>query len=448
MANFFGTVNADTIRATNNADLVDGSSGNDTLFGGGALVVTVDGNDTIYGNGGDDVIYGNGGNDLIRGGSIGSDGTVFDRVTGRDTIYGGLGDDSIHGNDNQDSIAGDGGAEGSQDGADLLLGGDGDDTLLGNGGNDTIVGGKDAGNTNSTDDDVIFGGSGNDLIYGSGGLDAVVGQVGNDTLAGGSDSDLFFIGSNSGIDTILDFEDPDTALTSSYIADDYLVIEKNLNGTGINSFEELMAGSSVNNGNLLLNLGGGNSLTLNGITVLDAADVRFSDVQDRVIAYDSIYGGAAGTTGSAIAAEQGNVFIANGGVNELRPFIESRGIDSNNDYYHASQNDLFVFGHASGVSTVHNFTVNDETLGDSGTRTTDKILVLGNINGTLIDTYAELMAASTVVTGITVYDGNGISTIGSGLQFNLGAGNSMTVAGATTLEARHVEFYSEGDYLA
>ncbi|MGL5065077.1 MAG: hypothetical protein ACRC62_34340, partial [Microcoleus sp.] len=64
------------------------------------------------------------------------------------------------------------------------------DTVSGDAGNDTIEGGNDA--------DSLLGGAGDDRLFGG---------EGNDTLIGGTGSDRFILGSDSGSETILDFQD-------------------------------------------------------------------------------------------------------------------------------------------------------------------------------------------------------------------------------------------------
>ena len=147
----------------NSPDRKIGTDGDDTLGGDNSNDVFSGkkANDLIFGFNGNDWINGNQGNDLINGG--------FDD----DTLYGGKGIDSITGSD----------------GSDLIFGNRSDDLLDGSTGNDTLRGGK-----------------GNDLIIGGDGDDFLFGGDGNDSLIGGNGSDRFLLSTNSGIDTILDFE--------------------------------------------------------------------------------------------------------------------------------------------------------------------------------------------------------------------------------------------------
>jgi Ca2+-binding RTX toxin-like protein len=115
----------------------------------------------INGTNGEDIITGTSGNDVING------------RRGNDSLDGGLGDDTLYG-------------------------GKGNDTLLGASGNDVLFGGRGA--------DILNGGDGNDILFGGKGDDLLNGGLGNDTLTGGARNDKFVLSTNSGTDTITDFE--------------------------------------------------------------------------------------------------------------------------------------------------------------------------------------------------------------------------------------------------
>ncbi|MCC3525125.1 MULTISPECIES: DUF4347 domain-containing protein [unclassified Microcoleus] len=115
----------------------------------------------INGTNGDDILTGTTGNDVING------------RQGNDLLDGGLGDDTLYG-------------------------GKGSDTLLGASGNDVLFGGRGA--------DILNGDDGNDILFGGKGDDLLTGGLGNDTLTGGKGVDKFLISTNSGTDTITDFE--------------------------------------------------------------------------------------------------------------------------------------------------------------------------------------------------------------------------------------------------
>jgi Ca2+-binding RTX toxin-like protein len=70
--------------------------------------------------------------------------------------------------------------------------------LLGSSGDDALFGNRGADNLN--------GGDGNDSLYGGKGDDLLTGGLGIDTLTGGLGLDKFLLSTNSGTDTIADFE--------------------------------------------------------------------------------------------------------------------------------------------------------------------------------------------------------------------------------------------------
>lgn len=94
---------------------------------------------------------------------------------------------------------------GSDDLADVAVGGTARDTLNGGGGNDLLVG---------------LGGA--DSLTGAAGNDTLVGGVGNDTLDGGAEADLYVVSANAGTDTII----------SSEAADRLKLDGRQLNGDG------------------------------------------------------------------------------------------------------------------------------------------------------------------------------------------------------------------------
>ena len=94
---------------------------------------------------------------------------------------------------------------GSDDLADVAVGGTAGDTLNGDGGNDLLVGLGGA--------DSLLGGTGNDTL---------IGGVGNDTLDGGLSADLYVVAAFAGTDTI----------TSSEAADQLKLDGRVLNGDG------------------------------------------------------------------------------------------------------------------------------------------------------------------------------------------------------------------------
>ncbi|TAE03193.1 MAG: hypothetical protein EAZ96_13700 [Oscillatoriales cyanobacterium] len=117
--------------------------------------------DRITGTDGDDILTGDSANNVLMG------------MKGNDSLDGGAGNDSLFGGKDSD----------------ILLGGNGDDALFGGRGADSLN-----------------GGDGNDILLGGKGDDALFGGLGSDSLTGGNGNDNFLLSTNSGIDTITDFE--------------------------------------------------------------------------------------------------------------------------------------------------------------------------------------------------------------------------------------------------
>jgi Ca2+-binding RTX toxin-like protein len=83
-------------------------------------------------------------------------------------------------------------------GNDTLTGYATDDTISGGLGNDYLYG--------QDGNDVLDGGDGNDYLYGENGNDTLIGGAGNDNLNGGAGSDSYLFGTNSGQDTINNYD--------------------------------------------------------------------------------------------------------------------------------------------------------------------------------------------------------------------------------------------------
>ncbi|MDU8910676.1 calcium-binding protein [Aestuariicoccus sp. MJ-SS9] len=221
------TDEADNVTGTSGADDYNMLRGDDTLDAG-------DGNDSVFGAHGADDITGGPGDDSLNGDN---DNDVVSGGTGRDTLLGGNHDDTLSG--------------GADD--DLLNGGNGNDSLLGDGGADLLIGGKN--------DDILDGGAGADTLNGS---------FGNDTMTGGTEADVYVISASNGADVIDAFEDGVDLIDVTAIG-----------VAGLGDMAISQAGADV-----LIDLGGGNQITL---TAFDLADV---DAGDFILAPDPTLGTA------------------------------------------------------------------------------------------------------------------------------------------------------------
>ncbi len=294
----------DAIEGGDDNDLIDGAFGNDMLVGDA-------GDDTLLGENGDDQLFAGFGDDRANGGN----GADFIRTgPGKDTLLGGADNDTLGASNRSDLLRG-------GDGDDLLLGSNGNDRLFGDGGNDTLLGGNGrdtleggtgadrlvGGNSGGADvasyagagagvqvrlwngdgtagdaagdalleienlagsshDDTltgdananrIDGNGGDDIIQGLDGDDQLIGDRGDDLLVGGAGNDTFLYFAGDGADVITDFQ-------AGAGSDDAIRLF-NL-GPAFDTFAEVLAATSDVGGDAVIDFGGGDQITLQGVT--------------------------------------------------------------------------------------------------------------------------------------------------------------------------------------
>lgn len=282
-------------------DLLDGGTGDDTLIGdaGNDIIEGGMGKDIILGMGGDDNIEGDGDGFTISGidwNTLAKSWSVTRTVTTQggstlytraysfnmviddtsaagdvDVIYAGAGNDWVMAGGGNDFV--DAGADN-----DVVFGGAGNDIILGQAGNDALVGDSDRLATSLHGDDYINGGTGDDKLYGLGGSDYLDGGADNDTLQGGTGNDNLFgdedddilIG-GAGTDTLIGGAGNDTYIINAgdgidYIVDEFATPGANTVrfGAGVNQ-----ADIKLRQGSLLLDLGGGNGVHIEGFNFND-----------------------------------------------------------------------------------------------------------------------------------------------------------------------------------
>ena len=230
-----GTLAVDEVQTSNSIDVLPDSIENVTLTG------VTDANAT--GNDNENVIQGNDGANQLNGG------------LGNDEIHGGLGDDVVFGNQDNDLIFGDGGFDNLRGsiGDDVVYGNTNADSLNGGLGNDELRGGRGLDN--------LRGARGDDVMIGGRGSDVLVGGTGNDILTGGEAGDFFVFdqpggGISTGIDIIADFTP----------GEDKILISTLVNGIELGSVIEVLSRLTTDGiGGSVIDLGGGNSITLLGV---------------------------------------------------------------------------------------------------------------------------------------------------------------------------------------
>ena len=338
----FGVGNelANTITGNEGANLLIAGAGDDMVYGGhgGDSIFGEAGADKLFGEFGIDYIVGGDGNDIIYGGAD------------ADALYGGAGDDYLYADDDPNEVqlgvhtgglsdiadTGSSPLEGSYFVTDILVGGDGNDVLHGdsghgdydrmdggagndayyvdtpadltfeaaNGGIDTvyanIVGagyylyanvenlvlqgntpygvGNELNNhlTGNANPNYLLGGAGDDVLDGKGGGDVLFGEAGADT---------FVFEHGTGGDVIGDFQAGTDKIDLSAIGYTWQDVQ--------NSLHE-------NAGNTAIDLGGGDLIVLNGVTIA------------QLHAGDFILGGGTAATAPAAAAPVGTEVFQSG----------------------------------------------------------------------------------------------------------------------------------------
>lgn len=225
-------------------DVVDGNklmaSGSMTLVSGIATaeLLGIQGH-SLTGHGGNNTLLGNAASNRLSG-MAGDD--VLEGRNGNDSLFGGIGNDKLVGGTGRDSLKG-------EDGNDRIFGDDSDDFIFGGTGNDLLSGG--AGN------DLLFGELGNDTLSGGAGNDRLNGGGGVDVLTGASGADSFVMLNGNGADRATDFHLGEG---------DTLALDDALWSGTLSAAEVVSRHARVVSGAVVFDFGGGDVLTLAGIS--------------------------------------------------------------------------------------------------------------------------------------------------------------------------------------
>jgi Ca2+-binding RTX toxin-like protein len=111
--------------------------------------------------------------------------------------------------------------------------------------------------------DVLDGGNGNDMLTGGNGADVLLGGRGNDVLTGNSGPDTFVFNDNFGQDVITDF----------VRGQDTIQFDSDVFG----SYSAMVAAATQSGSDVVIDAGGGNVITLNGVLLssLQSSDFIF-----------------------------------------------------------------------------------------------------------------------------------------------------------------------------
>ncbi|MEP3891302.1 MAG: calcium-binding protein [Hellea sp.] len=220
------------LEGRNGDDILNGDDGNDRLLGG-------EGNDTINGGDGVDTIFGQNGDDILSGGND------------NDFFFGGAGADSHDGGADLDTVS-------------YLASGP---IAIQNG---VGVSGDAAGDTfvsieryfGSTGDDII---NASGILIGNGGNDYLQGMNGsNDSLNGGAGTDIFAYDATGGAaDVIQGF----------FLGEQISILGGDAN---FDTEAEILAVGTNAGANVIFDFGGGNTLTLVGVSLEDLPSNTFT----------------------------------------------------------------------------------------------------------------------------------------------------------------------------
>lgn len=251
----YGGPGDDSVWAGDTPDRIYGGAGDDWMSAGSNFSTTVDG---LWGEHGNDIMFGDAGFDYLDGGP------------GHDLMDGGHQADNLYGRDGNDTLLGDLGLDRlfGGNGDDVLYGGEGNDGHFGEHGHDTLWGGSGQDRFfGGPGNDMVDGGAGHDSIYAGSGYDTIIGGAGADRLQGDFNADRFVFADGHGNDTITDFDEHNT-----FEKIDLSAVSAIVNLSDLMTNHATQVGSHV-----VIDTGGGNSITLNWVQLgdLDASDFIF-----------------------------------------------------------------------------------------------------------------------------------------------------------------------------
>ena len=143
-------------------------------------------------------------------------------------------------------------------------------------GNDTFSGAVAVRGSNFADE--IFGDAFANILEGRDGDDRLDGRGGADTLTGGNGADTFIFADGGGTDFVTDFNRAQGDMID-------------VSGVAvISTFADVQSRATVSGGNTVIDLGGGNTLTLTGVTSIQQSDFVFRTVINGLSGADVLLG--------------------------------------------------------------------------------------------------------------------------------------------------------------
>lgn len=212
-------------------------------------------------------------------------------------------------------------------------------------GNDTFSGANAARGSNFAD--TIFGDSLVNVLEGRDGDDRLDGRGGSDTLTGGNGADTFIYTDGSGADTVTDFSraQGDTIDVSGVSV--------------IATFADVQSRATVSGGNTVIDFGGGNTLTLTGVTSIQQSDFVFRTVINGLAGADVLLGTS---HSDVISGLDGNDII--------------EGLEGNDQIDGGTGRDVADYSTASGginVSMASGIVIGDTSVGSDTLRSIETV---------------------------------------------------------------------------
>ncbi len=492
----FGDGGADSIFMGTGNDVIDGGDQGDVLYGGAGDDIIDGGEELNFGD--DDTLYGGDGNDILTEtetdansndalhGDAGND--TLSSNTGVDTLYGGADEDTLIVTDTSGADIIEGGETGSDydvldasgvttdmdvtytaneagtasRGGETVTYSEIEETRTGSG-NDTVdASATTAGTTVSTGDgnDSIVGGTGNDNIDAGDGADTVEGGAGDDTIdLGGTgpdgDPDLVVFSDGDGNDTVTNFDAPTPNGDGTFTGTDLLDVTglTDAGGQPVNTHDVTVTDDG--SGNAVLTFPGGESITLIGISPVDADNPYYLNAIGIPIADGTVEGTGgddtidAGYTGDPDGdrIDAGDVIIPGHGADDdlVYGYDGNDSIASGNGFdtvYGGTGNDTIDTGDAAdtayggtGDDTISGGRSNDSLFGEAGNDTL--------YGGSAFDTLFGGAGNDLLDGGIsadTIYGGDDADTIigGGGDIVDGGEGgndnDTLTLSGVNRIE--------------
>jgi Ca2+-binding RTX toxin-like protein len=245
-------------------------------------------------------------------------------------------------------------------------------------------------------DNNITGSINNDVIASGDGQDTLIGLSGNDALIGGKGDDLYLVGSDSGSDTIVDYEGNNIIRFTDGI-----------------SFNDVASGLSKSDDDLVLKVGStGNEVRIERFFTLANTIQSVEFESGGSISAGQLYG-AFGMAAPVATEISGDVFVGNSADNTVTA---------------GSGNDVLIAG--AGNDSLQGLEGNDQLVGGDG----DDTYRIGANSGsdTIIDTAGS--------NKILFTDGISFNDVASGL---MKSGNDLILkVGSTGNEVRITQFFA------